>query len=224
MSDADRVYERLKMYKGDSSWAIWSIPEDLNSKKDISDLEVFKNEKMLIRATRECKYVFVGLNPSNQTQCHECKNKEGCVYKEEVSKKKKQPWYNFHSACTLKSQDYKLRKALHGTKYWGSFITDIEPHIIETDSRKVSTIPTNKAKEKVENIIDLMGENIVFVAMGNKACSILKKLVPEGVDLKKITHYSTYIEPQDYKDRVLEELSKDPISERIKCRKIVGDC
>ena len=222
MNDKAIVYENLSKYKFDSSWAIWSIPKDLNSKEGISDMEVFKNENTLVNAIN-CKYVFVGLNPSDQSSCSKCKNKDGCQYREDVDKNKDKPWYNFHSACVLKSQDYKLRLALHNTEeYWGSFITDIVPNIVDKDSGKISTIPTCEAIAKVKDIIRIMGRDIVFVAMGNKACTILKKIVPGDVSLKKITHYSTYIKPDDYKNRILSELENATIDKRIKCRRIAG--
>lgn len=224
MCNKDAIYKALCKYNNDSSWAVWSLPDninELNGKKKISDLSVFDNEEHLISELK-CKYIFVGLNPSDQSSCSKCKNKDGCLYRDEVEKNKDKPWYNFHSACLLKTQDYKLRFALYDEEeYWGSFLTDIVPNVVDKNSRNISTIPTREAVAKVEELIETMGRDIVFVAMGNKACTILKKIVPSDVTLKKITHYSTRIGPDAYKTRVLDEL-RGHISERITCRRIKG--
>lgn len=55
--------------------------------------------------------MFVGLNRSG-------KPKDGNA--EKKPDKPKDPWFNFHAG----RNDFKLRYALQGTRYWGSYITD----------------------------------------------------------------------------------------------------
>lgn len=220
-----------EMFGGNSSWAVWAKPEKGNwsSKDSIADLDCvwcggdeYKSiddyAKERFNNIKDVKYVFVGLNPSD----HNCDN---CSYthidkcednnrKQKAKEKGKELWSNFHSACTIKSQDYKLRKALYDTDYWGSFITDIKPDV-ETDSNKISTTPTEESIKMVNSIISLFGEKITFIAIGSKSCTILQKILPENVNLKKITHYSyRSLSPDNYVTRVKNDLN-NIITKRI---------
>lgn len=139
-------------------------------------------------------YIFVGLNPAAHDQAAQSI----------------QPWGNFHSGDKKRSQDYKLRYALCGTEYWGAFITDVYPEIIDTDSnstmKKVTLKGTEDSVKTILDIWQLLGERATIVAIGNKAYSVLRKWLPTDIVLKKIRHYSSRMNIDQYKETVLQQL------------------
>ena len=156
-------------------------------------MELFSDEEKLL-ASLNGDYIFVGLNPA----AHE--------YTPHVIV----PWENFHSSNIKRSQDYKLRYALRGTKYWGAFITDIYPEIVDTDSASAMKKATKTAtKESINNVLrirEILGGTATIVALGTKAHAVLKKHLPKDVELKKIMHFSAYVNIEDYRSKVLIQL------------------
>lgn len=197
MIKKDIYLEIKKKFGKSSSWTIWDEPEKGNwkSKSNIGSLQCFKNEDELVGKLNP-NFIFVGYNPANH-------NDRG----EEIK-----IWSNFHSDNNKKSQDYKLRYALKDTKYLGSFITDIYPKIVETDSTKVSDIVSNDmTNESIKNLIyvrKLLGNNATIIAIGNDSYNVLKNNLPKNISLVKIMHYSyQFINQEDYRAKVLEQLS-----------------
>ena len=190
-------YDTLsKQYGSTSSWTIWARPNnDLwKTKSNISDVSFFQNQDIIDYLSPD--YIFVGQNPADHTD----------------SDKYTELWKNFHSGDTKRSQDYKLRYALKDTKYWGCFITDIYPEIIETDSncamRKANKDMTSESKERLLQARNILGGHAIIVAIGDKTYQILKEaLSGENVRLKKITHYSHHINIDKYRQSVLKDLS-----------------
>ncbi len=191
-------YDTLsKQYGSTSSWTIWATPNnDLwKTKSNISDVSFFQNQDIIEYLSPD--YIFVGQNPADHTD----------------SDKYTELWKNFHSGDTKRSQDYKLRYALKDTKYWGCFITDIYPSVIETDSncamRKTNKVMTTESIERLLQARTILGGHAVIVAIGGKAYQILKKELREkNVCLKKITHYSYRINIDKYRQSVLTDLSE----------------
>ena len=103
-------YDILKEKYGDaSSWAVWNTDyADSKPSHNINDLSVFDSPNL---SELNTGFVFVGLNRSG-------KPKDGNA--EKKPDKPKDPWFNFHAG----RNDFKLRYALQGTRYWGSYITD----------------------------------------------------------------------------------------------------
>lgn len=103
-------YDILKEKYGDaSSWAVWNTDyADSKPSHNINDLSVFDSPNL---SELNTGFVFVGLNRSG-------KPKNGNA--EKKPDKPKDPWFNFHAG----RNDFKLRYALQGTRYWGSYITD----------------------------------------------------------------------------------------------------
>lgn len=186
-----------KQYGATSSWTIWAKPDnDLwKTKSNIADISFFQNEDIINYLCPD--YIFVGLNPSKHS------NSAACT----------ELWRNFHSGDAKKSQDYKLRYALKDTKYWGCFITDVFPTIIEKDSncamKKTNKSMTTESIEMILQARDILGGHAVIVAVGGKAYKILKKgLSGTNACLKKITHYSYRINIDKYRQSVLINLNK----------------
>ena len=191
-----QCYEDLKTEFGyNSSWAIWAVPKSGNwkSKDSVADMTPFQDEKELIQSLNG-NYIFVGLNPAVHNHVPHSL----------------MVWENFHSSDAKRSQDYKLRYALQGTQYWGSFITDIYTGIADTDSASAMKKVTGKATaDSIGNLLrirEILGGKAVIVAMGTKAHAILKKNLPTGIELKVITHYSAYVNIDDYRKNVLQQL------------------
>ncbi|WP_405309887.1 hypothetical protein [Methanobrevibacter sp.] len=150
------------------------------------------------------KYVFVGLNGSNTHI-----NPDGI------------PWKNFHSSDNQKQQDYKLRYTLKGTKFWGSYITDIikvwngDPEEAKDKDSGNFMSKLRKHPEVVEENIEIFKEELIIladekpilIAMGDDACKILKKNMKE-FEIKKIRHYSANGGPEFYKDKVFPVLKE----------------
>lgn len=198
MIELEKFDTLLEEFGYSSSWTVWSAPSNGNwkSKDSISDMTVFSNRNKLINILN-CNYIFVGLNPAAHDNAS-----YSCV-----------AWGNFHSSDTRRSQDYKLRNALRETKYWGSFITDAYAEIVDTDSNsamsKVTNEKTCESIEKILRIREILGGTATIIAIGNKAFSVLKKRLPKDIELKKITHYSSYVNIDDYRRMVLQQLDND---------------
>ena len=190
------VYSCLeKKYSDIASWTIWSDPEKGNwsSKSKIDDMSIFKDDDITEKLKSD--YIFVGYNPA----------------KHNTNNNKEESWCSFHSGDSKRGQDYKLRYALHETPYEGSFIIDLYPEIIETDSARVESEVdlqmTSKSIKRLLEIRELLGGKATIIAIGNKAHNILKKELSKeqlsnNIILKKITHYAVFINPDNYKDKV----------------------
>lgn len=192
-------YDLLKKKYGDvASWAIWNMNySNVEPKKNTSDLSVFEDDDLLSKINTG--YVFVGLNASST---------HGDV------SHGAEAWYNFHSSYS-RQNDYKLRYALQGTKYWGSYITDVIKHYEEVDSSKVQSYLAKNPGVVKENIIelkrelDLLGTNLILVALGGATYKILRQYLSAEYEIKQIKHYSFTIGKEDYRREVLSILENE---------------
>ena len=190
------TYNALReRYAYTSSWTIWVNPDDekWNTKSNIGDTSCFADTEKVVNIINP-EYIFVGLNPAKHN------SEEGGPVE----------WGAFHSGDKKRSQDYKLRYALKDTKYWGSFITDIYTEIVETNSnaatKKATTQMTKQSLDNLYEIREMLGGTATIVAIGNKAHRILKKNLPAEIELKKIRHYASFINIDEYRNLVLDQL------------------
>ena len=131
-------------------------------------------------------FVFVGLNRSG-------KPKDGNA--EKKPDKPKDPWFNFHAG----RNDFKLRYALQGTRYWGSYITDAIKDYQETDSGEVEkTLKSNP--ERVDENLKGLREELELLG-GNLKC-----MKSEGYEVVRILHPAAFIGKKKYRDKVLKVL------------------
>ena len=195
---SEQNYKSLKEKFGSvSSWAIWNTNYTASEPKlNNADLSVFNSPNLL--DILNTGFVFVGLNVSGT---HGDISKNGPA------------WYNFHSGYA-RQNDYKLRYALQGTRYWGSYISDIIKHYPEVDSNNVRRY-LNRHPEVVEENVEefkqelaLLGERPVLVALGTATYDILCKYLKPEYKVAKIKHYSYTIGKENYRDEVLKELDK----------------
>lgn len=118
------------------------------------------------------------------------------------------PWFNFHAG----RNDFKLRYALQGTRYWGSYITDAIKDYQETNSGEVEKTLRKDPKRVDENLkglreeLELLGGKPVLVALGYAAEKNLRRMRSEGHEVVSILHPARYIGKKEYRDRVLEVL------------------
>ena len=196
MSITKELYSKLRAFESYSSWAIWAKPEEGKPKSNIEDLSVFYDPALL--SILNDKYILIGLNAS----------------KHDVSDKvASQSWGAFHSDDKKRQQDYKLRFALDGTNYWGSYMTDILKGYPEKDSRKaIKYIKTLNNPQKSDEYIggfikelDCYETKPTLIAIGNAAEKILRKYFPE-YKIVKIRHYSSWINKESYRKEVLNQL------------------
>ncbi len=186
----------LDKYGQVGSWAIWKCP-DKTPKSNTDDMSWVKDPDLLLRINTG--YVFVGLNWSST---HGDQSDGGMI-----------PWKNFHSGYS-RQNDYKLRYALQGTKYEGSYITDIIKLYAEVDSNKVGDYLRKHPEIIKQNIKDFeeeisyLGEKPVIVAMGEKAYKILNDNLGFKYRILQIKHYSYTIGKEDYRQEVLNALGK----------------
>lgn len=186
-----KTYETLKKCFGTvASWAVWAPPGD-TVKSNTGDMSIFDDEDKLLDQLN-AQYVFVGLNAS------------------EVENGNTSPWSCFHSLHP-RQNDFKLRFALLGEKYWGSYITDFIKGYPKTNSQEVVKDMKNnpdllkKHKDVFLEEISLLGHP-VLVAMGVATYRLIKPLEREGYVVKKIPHYAHRINKEKYREKVLEAL------------------
>ncbi len=188
-------YEELKKRYGSiSSWALWA-PQLDTPKSNTGNMGVFNDKDLLSKLNPN--YVFVGLN---------CSSTHG-----ERSDGYTGPWGNFHSTYSGQN-DFKLRYALTGTKYWGAYITDFIKRFPEVDSTKVAEYVSKHPELLNENIqefrseLALLGTKPVLIALGTKTYEYMKKYLSREYTLVKVTHYAHQISKENYRKDVLSVL------------------
>ena len=155
----------------------------------MGDLSVFNGEvwKSLNR-----DYVFIGLNLA----CH-----DSLVGDDDL-------WWNFHSKDNKRQNDFKLRHALLGTKFWGAYMTDAIKGVYQTDSSKVSVGKNEGVQQmaKLKKELNALGGHPVLIAMGVKAYNVVSRHFAPKFKVIRIMHYANYISKENYRDKVLEAL------------------
>ncbi|MCR5486198.1 MAG: hypothetical protein K6F35_01570 [Lachnospiraceae bacterium] len=188
----EQVFRKMRENFGKvSSWAVWA---DVIStpKSGTGDLSVFESRDLL--KTLNPDYVFVGLNISGGGNMDDAPD-----------------WGNFHSDYRTHN-DYKLRYALKGTRFWGAYMTDIIKKHADPDGGEVMRYLKDHPdviKENIESFrkeIACLGTKPALIAMGGKPYGILSSSLGGEFKIMHITHYSYTISKEDYRKRILEEL------------------
>lgn len=181
-----------------SSWTIWNVDKgtDYNDKinlyKRIGDTSIFKDKEIQNRL--DDGFIFVGLNASRAVGTNE-------------------PWKSFHTD-DHRAKDYKLCYALAGTKYWGSYITDIIKGEVNPKSKEVITkfktneVFRNKQISTFRKEIETFdNKNIKLIAIGRATETMLKKYF-SCYKIIYIKHYSTWIAKEKYKELIRKTLEE----------------
>jgi hypothetical protein len=166
----------------------------------MDDISFFQNPTQITLNVLNPNIILVGLN---------------------ISEKIKRVFGNFHPDKTS-AQDYKTRFALHGSMFWGAYMTDI----IKSYEEKISGnlmkyLSKNKDFEK-ENIkmfeqelIDIGSENTIIVAFGNDSYNILKRNFKDKYKIYKVPHYSAFIQLEALR------LAFTDLENKIKIKKVL---
>ena len=200
------AYDELeKQYRANSSLVLWENTDDWKTKDDsIKDTTSVVNA--LKADTYNKDFIFVALNPATDPE------------------ENTPSWSNFHSGESG-SKDHMLRYALHGTRYWGAFITDLLYDIPGRESKDVLTEYNKKTDEekhgyieRIRKIRNTINKTAIIIAIGSDAYELLKERLDDKEQecLKKITHFSfRYLSIECYRSVVLTQLETDKSMKHI---------
>ena len=196
MMDLEKFNFIKKKYGHCASWAIWREQGNnppLFNMGDLSVLDPQQNPNLLSQLKPDV--VFVGLNIS-------------------IDIGDQEPFSNFHSNYRY-AQDYKLRFALKDTELWGGYMTDIIKDHVELHGQTVVNYLNANPDVEEKNIEtfrkelkDLGTENPTIIAFGNEVYRILSRNLNNEFNIYKITHYSHFINPDEYRKK-FESLIKE---------------
>ena len=185
MISRDKFEVMKERYGYWSSWAIWAAADEA-PKSNVGDLSIFQGDKFL--GTLNPEIVLVGLNISR-----------GDI---------KYPLANFHDARAV-ATDFKIRYALKGTVFWGSYMTDIIKDYNEKESGKMMDyLRSHRDFEKQNAVVfqkeldDLGSVNPTLIAFGRDVYAILCRNFKHKYRILKIPHYASYSSQEIYREQV----------------------
>lgn len=180
------TYNEIKNRSGDfASWAVWAKAGDKPT-SNIGDLDVLDPDKnSCLLNTLHGNFIFLGLN---------------------ISRRIEQPLGNFHDSRPS-GKDYKIRFALEGTPFWGSYMTDIIKDFEEKASGKMMAYLRSNRDFERENIsmlreeIEVLGfRDPTLVAFGNDAEEIARRNMSKEFKIVRVPHYANYNSKENYRD------------------------
>jgi hypothetical protein len=196
MMVSKELYEAIaNRYGHVASWAVWAKAGE-KPKSNISDITVFDaNSNPTVLETIHTDVVMVALNFSREVAFE-------------------QPFMNFHDP-NPHGQDYKIRFAFEGTKYYGSYMTDIIkdfPMLSSVDVLKYLRenpfeiqVQLNRFREEMSFIKSVRP---TILAFGKDAYNILCRGLErnEYASLIQLTHYSHQISKENYREDTFKRL------------------
>lgn len=194
MIDIETFTEIRKRFSHFASWAVW--PDEGTKPKDrVGELEVLDpNQNPNLLKVLHAKAIFLGLN---------------------ISRPIEEPFANFHDRSP-KATDFKIRYALKGTDYLGSYMTDIIKGFEETNSRAVMTFLKNNRDFLQKHIKTLREEfqvlgasDPILVTFGRDAETLARHNLSE-FRIVGIPHYANYISKEQYREQVCTLLPPTP--------------
>jgi len=194
MISEEHFHEIEKKYGEVASWAVWA-DAGAKPKSNIGDMSVFNLEKNPnLLNNLNTNIIMVGLNFSRTI--------------ERIN------FVNFHDSRP-QGQDYKIRFAFNGTKYYGAYMTDIIKDFEEKISGNVMAFIKKNKEFELKNIKyfqqeldDLRVNNPLIIAFGNHVFNILQKHFGNKFMLVKVPHYSNHISQENYRYEVQKILSE----------------
>jgi hypothetical protein len=190
-----KTFDLIKTKHGRyASWAVWAQPTG-GPKSGIGDLSVLdpdRNSPLLQRLRNDVVMVALNLSRFQPTLLA-----------------------NFHDPSAV-AQDYKIRFAFSGTPYYGAYMTDLIKGVVMLESsnlmRHLAENPaliSDSIHGLLEEFADLNCAAPTLIAFGNDAYLLAAKHVPSSqyARLVRVTHYSHYISKEEYRHRVLAQLT-----------------
>lgn len=166
-----------------ASWAVWGS-DGKRPKDGMGDISFFDDPSDEFLATLDPMTILVALN---------------------ISRAVERPFGNFHPDYP-EAQDYKLRYALRGTGFWGSYMTDIIKDFEEKISGNMMSYLRQNPQFEQENIKIFREElaaigsiSPTLIALGGDSFRILKRTLGDEFPILKAPHYSMYISKEDYR-------------------------
>ena len=186
----DEIRERFGHF---ASWAVWA-EEGKEPKDNVADLTVLNPDKNpTLLDTLHGHSILLGLN---------------------ISRRIERPLGNFHDSRPM-ATDFKIRYALKGTNYWGSYMTDIIKDFEEKSSGKMMSYLRSNRDFELENLerfreeIQLLGyANPVLVTFGKDAEAIARRNLGQEFQIVGIPHYANYVSKEEYRVQVSAQLPK----------------
>lgn len=207
MIDIETFCEIRERFGHFASWAVWA-ETGKNPKDNIADLRVLDPiENPTLLETLHGNAILLGLN---------------------ISRRIERPLGNFHDPRPM-ATDFKIRYALHGSPYWGSYMTDIIKDFEEKASWKLmSFLRNNRDFEKnsmlrLREEIDVIGvSSPTLVTFGKAAESIAKRNLGQEFRIVGIPHYASYVSKENYRALVCEKLPELPKDKKDQAGR--GEC
>ena len=185
MIDRQRFQAVRDKYGHYASWAVW-CPKGESPKDGMGDISFFDDPSDELLATLNPETVLVGLN---------------------ISRAVERPFGNFHPDYP-EAQDYKLRHALHGTRFWGGYLTDIIKDFEEKVSGKMRAYLRYDPQFEQDNITifrqelaEIGSTSPTLVALGSDSFTILKRNLDTEFPILKAPHYAMRINKDEYRRR-----------------------
>lgn len=123
-----------------------------------------------------------------------------------ISKKIITPFGNFHEG----RNDYRIKDAIKGTLFEGSYMTDIIKDFEEKSSGKMKTYLKENPEFLRENISSFIKElefigakNPILIAFGDDCYKLIKTYMPT-YNVFKVTHYSSFTTNESRRIEMLE--------------------
>jgi hypothetical protein len=185
-------FENIKQkHSSYASWAVWADESENEPKLNMDDLSDFDDAGVLSKLRNDV--VMVGLNFS-------------------VLRDAPKPFFNFHGKG---GGAFKIRYAFNGSPYYGAYMTDIIKRLKEVDAKKM--MQHLKAHPEVvasnvnifrEELRDLRATVPIILAFGNDTYKVLRENLDKGEYRKliKLTHYSSWLSKERYKEKVFKEI------------------
>lgn len=190
------LYESIaNKYGYVASWAVWAKAGE-KPKSHISDVTVLDsnlNPEVFKLVTTDV--VMVALNFARKVSFD-------------------RPFMNFHDVNPY-GQDYKIRFAFEGTRFYGAYMTDIIKDLPMLSSSEVlkrlksdPTIIQVQVDRFREELRFIGASKPILLAFGKIAFSILQRWLrrSEYVALIQLTHYSHRISKENYREDTLKRL------------------
>ena len=178
------------------SWAVWER-SGIKPKSNISNMDIFdiyKNNELL--EVLHTDVVMVALNFSREVAFTDA-------------------FMNFHDSSPH-GQDYKIRYAIEDTPFYGAYMTDVIKEFPMLESKGVvSYLRKNPAalrdqiKKFEEELRFIQSDTPTIIAFGKDSYEILRKNLDDTIysALIQVTHYSHYVNLEDYRKGVLQKLN-----------------
>ena len=193
MTVSEDQFCKLREQCGDqSSWAVWNGADDRGRFKcplDILDPTINRD---LISSLNN-NYIFLGLN---------------------ISKPIEKPLANFHPMA-WKHENNRLDLVLRGTKFWGSYMTDLVRQVVKANGADLQRRIRQDPKLLVDGIKALkadieilrMDKPIIFALGAICHNQLTSKDLPSSWRIHRLTHYAARMGTNNYVARVQNELA-----------------